>query len=97
MQHAAIPLLGGFFVFAFAKWISPEAMADHVQTLLVEVENKKAELIEQFDEATYQEVLQNTKNTTPGTLFLDAFLRKGFVALMATSFIAIFMRKTEAR
>ncbi|HAA14747.1 MAG TPA: hypothetical protein DCE41_24875 [Cytophagales bacterium] len=89
--------LGSFFVFAFAEWISPESLASHIELLVEEVENKKVELVEQFDEATYQEVLRKTKETTPGTLFLDAFLRKGFVALMATSFIAIFMRKTEAR
>jgi len=90
-------ILGGFFVYAFAQWISPDALATHVEMLVQETENKRVELIEQFDEATYEVVLQKNKETSPGTLFLDAFLRKGFVALMSTSFIAIFMRRTESR
>lgn len=88
-------VLGGGFIYIFLQWIDPQVLVEFKQIANEQIMLQKEQFLEQFSEEVFQEQLKANDETTAATMFGDAVVRKALVALLATSFVAIFMRKTE--
>ena len=86
----------GLTVYLYLTF-DPELLEGFKTLMLEQIELQKQNMGEDFTEEMYKQTVEAANNTTPGVMFGDFLLKAGGPALLATSFIAIFMRKTEAR
>ena len=87
----------GFVAYIFVAWVDPELMVQWKALLVEQTELQKQKMGDDFSDTAYTTTLEAIQSATPANIFQDWILKMGGVGLFATSFITIFMRKTEAR
>ena len=91
--YLTIALISAIFIWAFIRYYNDAILTDYINFNILNIEDKRAALVETYDEATYQDLLQNIRETTAYHIALDEFIRKLLIGFISTFIISIVLRK----
>ena len=93
VNYLIIALISAIFIWAFLTYYDQEILKELINFNVLNFEQNKTGFIETFDEATYDKVLADIRNTTVHHIALDDFVRKMLIGFISTFIISIFLRK----
>ena len=93
VNYLIIALISAVFVLAFLSYYDRAILQELINFNVLNFERNQAGFIETFDQATYDKVLADIRETTVHHIALDDFTRKMLIGFISTFIISIFLRK----
>lgn len=93
INYLTIAVISSTFIFVMTVIIDPELTTKFIETSIALLNENKQTLIEEMDEATFEEAMAGVSETTGFDLALDDFLKKSIIGLFLTIIISVILRK----
>lgn len=99
MIYLIIGIFSAVFVFIMVVWVDQDLAPKYINDRAAMMMENKQNFIDQFDEQTFEETLDDLRQTKPHHLAIDRFMRDAFTGLFITILISaifhfIYNRKT---
>lgn len=85
--------VSAFIIYIFISFVDTQLLTKHIADLQNLVVASKQQINEQFGKDAYSGTLQKIQATTASDVALDNFIKKFFICLFASGFVAAVLRK----
>ncbi len=93
VNYILIALISAVFVWMFINYYKPEILEEFIDFNMLNFQEEKAGIVEQFDEDTYERLQIDIRGTTAYHIGLDEFIRNVLIGFFSTFIVSMFLRK----